>query len=405
MKRIKKTILSFIAILSAASLMCSCSAAELPQDTENGGEEYIKSVWLSYYELEAFTSSCETAKEFKKDIKSVFQKISEYALNTVTVQVRPTADAFYNSSYFPTSKYCFGTEGAELKYDPLEIIIETAHSAGLRVEAWVNPYRVSQSAEIDALSDENIAKKWYENEETKSNVYIDDKIYFNPAGDGVTELIVNGVAEIVENYDVDGVHFDDYFYPTTDEKIDEKEYAEYVSGGGSLSLADWRRSVVSDMVKQVYSAVKSIKAEVTFGISPQSDIEKDENTLYADVLLWAGQAGYVDYLCPQIYFGFYNEVQPFISTVKSWAELDAVCSVYVGLPLYKAGQEDIYASGDEEWVINEFVNSSDVISRQITYLSQVDAVTGFYLFSYSYLADEENEAVMAELEGIKEVLQ
>ncbi|MCD7722563.1 MAG: family 10 glycosylhydrolase [Clostridiales bacterium] len=404
MKSVKKVICSLISIISALALLCSCSAYDLPAETAREEAQYVKSVWLSYYELQSFTSTCSTAKEFKKAIKAAFSEIKDCALNTVTVQVRPCADAFYDSAYFPTSKYCFDTQGAELKYDPLEIMVDAAHSAGLKIEAWVNPYRVSQSSDISELSDENIAKQWYENESTKSNVYVDDKIYFNPAGSGVCELIVNGVAEIVTNYDVDGVHFDDYFYPTTDEKIDEKEYAEYTKSGGSMSLGEWRRSIVSDMVKSVYEAIKSINAEVTFGISPQADIEKNENTLYADVLLWASEEGYADYICPQVYFGFYNEVQPFISTVKSWAELDAVCSIYIGLPLYKAGQEDVYASDDEEWVINEFIDNSDVISRQITYLLQMGEIGGFYLFSFSYLTDSQNEAVMAEVDAVKDVL-
>ena len=347
------------------------------------------------------TTSSETAQDFEKTIKSAFKLIKNIGLNTVTVQVRPCADAFYRSDYFPVSEYCFGVQGAKLKYDPLQLIVETAHDQGLRIEAWINPYRVSQSNDINTLCDSNQAKLWYSNEETKNFVYISDKIYFNPARSEVTQLIVNGVKEIVSNYSVDGIHFDDYFYPTTLEDIDAAEYEEYVNAGGEMTLANWRRENVSTMVKSVYSAIKEINPEVQFGISPQSKVSTDYGTLYADVERWASEEGFVDYICPQIYFGFYNEVQPFTRTAKEWNERVTAAKLYVGLPLYKAGQEDTFASADEDYAINEFIENSNIISRQIIYLQNLQNVSGYYIYSYSYLADGQTDAVKTEVENIK----
>ncbi|MDE5604245.1 MAG: family 10 glycosylhydrolase [Eubacterium sp.] len=397
----------FICLVSLILLLCGCSVntdSPKPSKDEPVNAVYVKAVWITYFELEKLTANSNTDKDFEKAVKSAFKEIKSDGFNTVTVQVRPCADAFYKSDYFPVSKYCFGVQGCELKYDPLEIMVETAHKLGLRIEAWINPYRVSQSKEIDDLSDNNIAKEWYNSDDKKSNVYVDDKIYFNPASSEVKELIVNGVKEIVEKYAVDAIHFDDYFYPSTSKAVDKKEYNSYKKSGGDLSLADWRRENVSDMVKSVYSAIKKVNSSVEFGISPQSKISANYNNLYADVERWATEEGFVDYICPQIYFGFYNEVQPFTKTAKDWAALTTSCRLYVGLPLYKSGQEDKFASVDKDYAINEFKESNNVISRQISYLSQLENVNGFYIYSYSYLIDEENESVAEEAKNIKAVM-
>lgn len=392
-----------ICILSVILLFCGCTQSNniKSSNDEPVNAVYVKSAWITYFELEKLTTNSNTEKDFTKAVKSAFKEIKANKLNTVTVQVRPCADAFYKSDYFPVSKYCFGVQGCELKYDPLAVMVKEAHDLGLRIEAWINPYRVSQSDKIDELSDNNIAKQWYNSDDKKSNIYIDDKIYFNPASDEVETLIVNGVKEIVSNYAVDAIHFDDYFYPTVKEDIDKADYDAYVKNGGEMKLADWRRENVSKMVKAVYAAIKEINSSVEFGISPQSKISANYNNLYADVERWATEEGFVDYICPQIYFGFYNEAQPFTKTAKDWAELVTSCRLYVGLALYKAGQEDKFASADKDYAINEFKESHNIISRQISYLKQLDNINGFYIFSYSYLTDKDNAAVAEEVKNIK----
>lgn len=394
----------FICFLTIFLLFAGCSMPQNDVEEEKINAEYVKACWITYFELEKFTSDCENAEEFEEQIKTAFKKIKDIGLNTITVQVRPCADAFYKSNYFPSSKYCFGIQGSEMPYDPFEIIIETAHKLNLRVEAWINPYRVSQNDKIEDLSPDNIAVQWLNDEDKSSNVYVKDKIYFNPAAGEVTELIVNGVKEIVQNYNIEAIHFDDYFYPGIDDEIDEKEYTEYVENGGESSRDDFRRDCVSDMVKQVYSAIKEINSEVLFGISPQSNIKTNYNKLYADVEKWVSEEGYVDYICPQVYFGFHNQVQPFTKTVKQWCEITKSCKLYIGLPLYKAGSEDEFASSSKDYAKNEFIDNSDIISRQISYIYQLDEISGFNIYSYSYLVDEENQSVIDEVENIKNVI-
>ncbi len=397
----KKIFICFFAIIL---LLSGCAVPEKAAEDEKVNAQYIKACWITYFELEKFTSDNDTAEAFEAEINEAFLKLKNIGINTVTVQVRPCADAFYKSNYFPLSKYCFGIQGSELLYDPLEILVSSAHKLNLRIEAWINPYRVSQDNDVDALSKDNIAVQWLNDESKASNVYINDKIYFNPASSDVTELIVNGVKEIVQNYNVDAIHFDDYFYPSAEDEIDDKEYNEYLDNGGEASREDFRRERVSDMVKQVYSSIKEINKDVLFGISPQSNISVNYNKLFADVEKWVSEKGYVDYICPQVYFGFHNEVQPFTKTVKEWCEITKTCSLYIGLPLYKAGSEDEFASSTKEYAINEFIDNNDIISRQISYIYQLDEINGFNIYSYSYLTDESNQSIIDEVENIKKVI-
>lgn len=373
-----KKVIPLILILCFAFSSCS-----LPQNNTQPvvqKNEYRKAVWIAYYELSEFTKG-KSEYEFEQKINDEFSKLSSYGFNTVTVQIRPCADAFYLSEYFPSSVYFNGTQGGEMLYDPLKIMCSIAQKYKLNIEAWINPYRVSQDDDYTKLSHDNFAIK-----NKKITKVVDGKIYFNPAYDKVTDLIVKGVKEIVENYNVSAIHFDDYFYPTQSKNFDKKEYKKY---GGDLSLTDWRRQNVTNMVKRVYETVKAVNKNIEFGISPASNIENDKNNLYADIETWVKNR-YVDYICPQVYFGFKNVYQPFMFTVKKWVKLceNTDVDLYIGLPLYKANTKDKYAAENDKSIINEFKNNNDIIARQITYISKIDKIKGYYIFSFSQLTSE-----------------
>ena len=382
-----------ISLLSLCLLLCGCtnyysvpSADTVKEVTilKEENKEFVKSVWFTFFELSEMIKN-KTEDECKKNISNAFSSVKEMGFNTVTVQVRPYADAFYQSSYFPTSAYIVENQGDSIDFDPLQIMCDTAKKLDLRIEAWVNPYRVSSSKNISSLCDSNIAKKWFKSKKDKSNVFVSDNgIYFNPASEKVTELIVNGVKELAENYPVDAIHFDDYFYPTTKKDIDAAEFKE---NGGDKSLSDFRRECVSNMIKNVYSVIKSTNSSIRFGISPASNIDNDYNNLYADVARWAAEDGFCDYICPQIYFGFRNVYQPFMFTTKKWISVTQK-DLYIGLPLYKAGKTDKFAAQYDTSIKNEFKNNSNIIARQITYLSKLDEIGGFYIFSYSSLFEK-----------------
>lgn len=373
-----KKVIPLILILCFAFSSCS-----LPQNNTQPvaqKNEYRKAVWIAYYELSEFTKG-KSEYEFEQKINDEFSKLSSYGFNTVTVQIRPCADAFYLSEYFPSSVYFNGTQGGEMLYDPLEIMCSVAQKYKLNIEAWINPYRVSQDDDYTKLSPDNFAIK-----NKRMTKVVDGKIYFNPAYDKVTDLIVNGVKEIVENYNISAIHFDDYFYPTQNKNFDKKEYKKY---GGDLSLTDWRRQNVTNMVKRVYETIKTVNKNIEFGISPASNIENDKNNLYADIETWVKNR-YVDYICPQVYFGFKNVYQPFMFTVKKWVKLceNTDVDLYIGLPLYKANTKDKYAAENDKSIINEFRNNNDIIARQITYISKIDKIKGYYIFSFSPLTSE-----------------
>lgn len=377
-----KKIISVFLLFSVLFSFTACSYIS-PEgvNSADGEKEYVSAVWITYYELSSFIKDKEE-NEFKRLISKAFKELKSNGFNRVTVQVRPYADAFYKSSYFPTSAYCTGVQGKSLSYDPLEIMTQIAHKNSLSIEAWINPYRVSATNDFDKLCAANKALEW---QDTDNIIACDNGIYFNPASKEVTQLIVNGVKEIAQNYQVDSICFDDYFYPSTEESIDKSSYNSYVKNGGELSLDDFRRNNVSTMVKSVYDAVKKIKPNITFGISPASDTEHNYNSLYADVELWASSKGYVDYICPQIYFGFQNEAQPFMKTTKLWCDF-AECELYIALPLYKSGQEDEFAGENGK---NEFIQNNNIIARQLTYISKIDKINGFYIFSYSSLKEND----------------
>ena len=397
----KKLIIPLILI---SVVLCSCSAQNI-KSADSDTKTSVKAVWIAYYELEEFTKGNDE-QGFKKAVSSAFERLHKYGFNTVTVQVRPCADAFYFSSYFPSSEYFNGTQGEEMSYDPLRIMCELADKYKLKIEAWINPYRVSQDNDYSKLSQNNIALKWHNSEDKTEYVKeCDKKLYFNPAYKEVNDLIVNGAREIAKNYSVDGIHFDDYFYPTTDADFDSVAYDEYKKNGGDLSVGDWRRDNVSSLIKSVYKAIKKINSDIRFGISPASDIENDYNSLYADIEKWVSEDGYVDYICPQIYFGFRNVKQPFMFTTKKWVTLlrNSKVDLYVGLPLYKCSKVDEYAASEDESIKNEFVDNHDIISRQIIYLSKLDKVKGYYIFSYSYLEDEEiKDEVSSMLDAVRD---
>ena len=373
-----KKVIPLILILCFAFSSCS-----LPQNNTQPvaqKNEYRKAVWIAYYELSEFTKG-KSEYEFEQKINDEFSKLSSYGFNTVTVQIRPCADAFYLSEYFPSSVYFNGTQGGEMLYDPLEIMCSVAQKYKLNIEAWINPYRVSQEDDYTKLSPDNFAIK-----NKRMTEVVDGKIYFNPAYDKVTDLIINGVKEIVENYNISAIHFDDYFYPTQSKNFDKKEYKKY---GGDLSLTDWRRQNVTNMVKRVYETIKAVNKNIEFGISPASNIENDKNSLYADIETWVRNR-FVDYICPQVYFGFKNVYQPFMFTVKKWVKLceNTDVDLYIGLPLYKANTKDKYAAENDKSIINEFKNNNDIIARQITYISKIDKIKGYYIFSFSQLTSE-----------------
>ncbi len=368
-------------------------------------QEEVRAVWLSYLDLKPMllTSADKSVGEqqFTENIGKAFDNIQSLGLNTVIAQVRPFGDALYDSELFPWSYLAAGTEGKDPGFDPLEIMVEQAHRRGLRLEAWVNPYRIRNSATNQPMSKSNPAQAMLQSGDA---IRYNGAVTYNPASKKAQKLIVDGVREIVEGYDVDGIHFDDYFYPTTDAEFDAKSYQAYQKSGGKAKLADWRRSNVNQLVKAVYQAVKEADAEVVFGISPQGNMENNYDKQFIDVKTWLTQDGYLDYICPQIYFGFQNKTCPYAETVEAWSDLiENDVKLYVGLAPYKLGLEDTYA-GKGKW---EWTRSGTILSRMVETARDEDHYQGFALFRYGSVFQPQSAVkadVSKELDSLKKIL-
>ena len=255
-----------------------------------------RAVWVSYLEWAGMDFSSEEA--FRAGAAELMDNCLSIGLNTVIAQVRPFGDALYRSTLFPWSHLCTGEQGQDPGFDPLDVLITEAHSRGLSLEAWVNPYRLRSSAKMPpALAENNLA-----NVHPEWVCAVGEGLYLNPAIPEAADYVVKGVAELVQNYAVDGIHFDDYFYPTTDAALDAAQFA--ASGAGDL--AAWRRQNVTALVKAAHDAVKAADPTLRFGVSPQGNPDNDLGQQYSDVKAWLaaeGENAVVDYLCPQIYWG------------------------------------------------------------------------------------------------------
>lgn len=322
-------------------------------------------MWISYLELSALSSGSESA--FRKAIGGVFDNCKALGLNTVYVHARSHGDAYYSSELYPYTKYISGG------FDALSVMIDEAHKRGLSFQAWINPLRGCSAA--DAARENGYPMgKWIGGGTRAVNV--NGYYYLNPAYDEVIKLIADGAYEIVSNYDVDGLHIDDYFYPTTDASFDSAAY----NSSSYSTLSAFRFANCDKLVSSLYSAVKRGNPNAVFGVSCQGSLENNYNNMYADVKKWCADSGYVDYIMPQIYYGFKNSAQPFSECVKTWNNLASGGKIplIVGLSVYKIGVEDTWAgAGKTEWITD-----SGILKRQFAESYELPAYGGICLYSY-----------------------
>ena len=375
-------------LISTLLLLSGCTAApEKPPENETA---QISAVWIFYSELSMLNEKYKDEKTFTAKIAEMLDNCVEWGINTVFLQVRPFSDSFYESDIFPWSYYLTGEQGKSVKYDPLEICINLAHERNISLHAWINPFRISFDNDLSKLSDNHPARDWIE-QKTADVVFVNDGIYYSPASLSVQRLVIDGVREIVKNYDVDGVHIDDYFYPSTDKSVDSEYYSQYRESGGKLKLDEWRMNVISAFVSELYTAVKSEDSDCIFSVSPAGNIRNNYEQQYADVKLWCSRRGYADWIIPQLYFGFENETLPFDKALKEWSNLNTIGAVRMiyGIAAYKVNDSD------KEWQAGE-----GIINKQLDLLSNTDNCYGVAFFSYSSLADAKRREEFQNLPSI-----
>ncbi len=362
--------------------------------------EDLRGVWIASVNNINFPSKPGlTAEEQMKELDKIVENTEYMGLNSIFFQVRPTGDALYKSAIFPWSKYLTGEQGKanDKDFDPLAYIIEQGHKKGIQIHAWINPLRLSMGTikkpdkDVNALSADHPARNI-------SNAVVTahtGQLYLDAGCPEAIKLITDGVAEIVKNYDVDGIHFDDYFYPSKTEAKnnqdfnDDETYKKYK--GNFKNKEDWRRNNIDTLVKNSYDTVKSINPEVQFGISPfaiwsnkdrnqeGSDTQGGISTYYdyyADSKKWVKEE-YLDYIAPQIYWNIGFKVADYSVLLDWWKN---VCSgtkvkLYVGHAAYKI---------NDTTQANEWLDPLQ-IPKQIALNRDSNAVSGSIFYGYAKL--------------------
>lgn len=344
----------------------------------------MRGVWVSsVYNLDYPSSPTTDPNKLKAEADEILDNCVKWGLNAVFLQVRPSGDALYKSDLFPWSKYLTGSVGTAPQdgFDPLEYWVEAAHKRGLELHAWINPYRITRSkdTEWNSLPSTHPAKMnpdWVVK-------YSDGNYYFNPGIPEVRDLVTRGAVEIVQNYDVDGLHMDDYFYPGTDFN-DAATYQKY--GSSFSNIADFRRDSVNQLVAQLDTAVHNIDPDIQFGISPsgiwanKSTDPRGSNTngsehyvsSYADSLYWI-ENGLVDYIIPQIYWEIGHKLADFATLADWWNDAVAGSDVhlYIGMGAYRCADNPTGV-----WT------TTDPLFDSLAYLENKDNVGGCVFFRY-----------------------
>ena len=317
----------FLATLFALSLPAIVSAADAPPPLKRE----FRGVWVATVgNIDWPSKPGLPAEKQKAELLAILDKARELHLNAVIFQVRPMADALYESKLEPWSEYLTGTLGKNPGYDPLAFAIEEAHKRGLELHAWFNPYRARHPSAKSAAPADHITKRRPDLAKPYGT-----HAWMNPTHPDVQAHSLAVILDVVKRYDVDGVHIDDYFYPYKEKDADgaiipfpdDDTWAKYQKSGGQLSRDDWRRDAVNTFIEKMYKTVKEAKPWVKVGISPFG-IWRPGNPpgiagldqfaeLYADAKLWLNE-GWVDYFSPQLYWPIKQEKQSFPKLLAWW---------------------------------------------------------------------------------------
>lgn len=326
-----------VAVLMHFTATSATAMANTTSDDTEDTSGFIQGVWVSLYDYKSAGLYNKSKSKFTSNANKYFKKLKKDGINTIYFHTVPCNDAIYPSEYLSWSPYMFKSEPG---YDPLEILVNTAHKHKISFHAWINPYR-----------------------KTLKKVY-------NPGKESSTNRIVRIIKEIIENYDVDGIHFDDYFYPAR-----TKGTQLY-----NVSIAK-RKKAINKMVKKVYSTIKDYDEELLFGISPAGNAGYAES-IGCDLKTWLNSEGYMDYIIPQIYWSDQYIINGKITTLftnrlNQWIKLDKNGTpMYIGLGLCLGGG---HSSSDIGWN-----RKSNNIVTQIKQLKRKDC-DGFVLFSSASL--------------------
>lgn len=369
-----------IALIIPLFLFLSCSVFRTSTPTP---ETEFRGVWIAtVVNIDWPKNANDSAEKQQNDFIGILDFYQNLNFNAAIVQIRTAGDAFYATELAPWSKYLTGKEGVGPKdfNDPLQWMIDETHKRGMEFHAWFNPYRATFDLDTLALSDQH---DFYQHPEWV--IKYGKKYYYNPGLPEVQQKLTGVISEIVENYQVDAIHFDDYFYPY---KVKDEIFNDSLSYRNhclpNQTLDDWRRSNVDSLVKNVHQNVKQIKPWVQFGISPfgvwknkktdpkGSDTRAGQTTyedLYADPLLWV-EKGWLDYLVPQVYWSMDYPPASHRTISQWWADILDSTNLYIGNGAYK-----IKNNADKAW------NRKNEIPKQLALSRSEKQITGNVFFS------------------------
>lgn len=310
----------FISFLTAVMMLAASAGTHAREPKHEFRGAWLHTVWQTQYHDR-------TTAQNKAYLCRQLDSLKAAGVNAVIFQVRPQSDAFYKSSYEPWSRFLTDDGKAPVPFwDPLEFMIEQTHARGMELHAWLNPYRVTTSAK-QTLPKGHIYHKY-----PNRFIRYDGKLYFDPGIPENREYIGKIVDDIITRYDVDGIHFDDYFYPYP---VDGKKFnddASFARYGNGMVLGDWRRRNVDLLIEDIHKRIARQKPWVRFGVSPfgiwrnrKNDPRGSEtsglqnyDSLYADVLLWE-ENGWVDYLIPQLYWELEHKAAGYLVLIDWWS--------------------------------------------------------------------------------------
>lgn len=385
-KYILSVILSVVLILQIFNLNSVKTEADSVTNTTAESNQRMSGIWVSTtLNLDYPTTKTTNSDTLKSEADTIINNCADMGITDIFFQVRPASDSFYKSDIYPWSQWLTGSQGTvpDNNFDPLQYWIDQAHSKGMKLHAWINPYRVTNNTNL-TINDLAISNPARQHPEWV--IAHEGKLYFDPAIPEVQNLVVSGVEEIVKNYNIDGIHLDDYFYPGSTFN-DSGSYAKY---GNGMDKNDWRRENVNTLVNNLHNKIKLIKSDVEFGISPVGVwANKKNNPLgsdtygsesyyknYADTRKWALE-GWIDYIAPQIYWEIGNKTIDYKTAVLWWADTLKDCNtkLYIGLADYKCDG----VAQSSPWY------NGAAINKQIALNKTIDKVSGEIHFRYKFV--------------------
>ena len=365
--------------------------------------------------------------KFKKEFDDILATCQQFKLNALFFQVRPEGDAFYPSEINPWSRYLTGKQGDANgleDFDPLAYVIMATQATNMEFHAWLNPYRLTPSTPRlanQAVAIASLSPSHYAVLNPEWTFFFNGQLFLNPGIPEVIDFVVKTVEEILKNYDVDAIHLDDFFYPypyISDQKMihfadvapDITTYNRY-QVATNQTITEWRTANINELVYQLHQTIKRYNQlnnqQVEFGISPfgiwASDQEMPTGSAtspnqlaslaeYVDSKLWV-EAGWLDYIVPQVYWSFADRLSPFDTVAKWWNDvvLNTKTKLYIGLGLYLYEEDQLWTNPEE-------------IFKQLTYLKKLPNVSGFVFFTYHNLVDElaTSQTLKTVLKGLPE---